>query len=138
NADMFAIMKVTQGIVNAQANEEFAMTHRQALSLGTIEGARSLGLGGVTGSITPGQRADIICVRLGEPNLAVLTHPPHLLLPAPAHMVVPAAQPANVDPVIVDGRVLKRAGALTTIDPVQAGEDARRALAGIRARLAGS
>jgi 5-methylthioadenosine/S-adenosylhomocysteine deaminase len=130
NADMFAIMKVTQGIVNAQANEEFAMTHRQVLSLGTVQGARSLGLGGVTGSITPGKQADIICVRIGEPNLAVLTDP--------AHMLVTAAQPANVDTVIADGRVLKRAGALTTIDPAQAAEDAQRALAGIRARLADS
>jgi imidazolonepropionase-like amidohydrolase len=59
-------MKVTQGIVNALAGDEFAMTHRQALALGTIEGARSLGLGGVTGSLTPGKRADVICVSTGE------------------------------------------------------------------------
>ena len=84
----------------------------------------------MTGSITPGKQADIICVRIGEPNLAVLTDP--------AHMLVTAAQPANVDTVIADGRVLKRAGALTTIDPAQAGEDAQRALAGIQARLADS
>jgi hypothetical protein len=32
--------------------------------------------------------------------------------------------------------VLKRAGALTTIDLAQAREDARRALAGVRARAA--
>ena len=129
NADMFSIMKVTQGIVNALAGDEFAMTHRQALALGTIEGARSLGLGGVTGSLTPGKRADVICVSTGEPNLGVLTDP--------AHLLVTAAQPANVDTVIVDGRVLKRAGALTTIDPAQAREDARRALAGVRAQAAG-
>jgi cytosine/adenosine deaminase-related metal-dependent hydrolase len=129
NADMFAIMKVTQGIVNAQANDEFAMTHRQALSLATIEGACSLGMGEVTGSITPGKRADIICVSTGGPNLGVMTDP--------AHMLVTAAQPADVDTVIADGRVLKRAGALTTVDLPQAREDARRALAGVLARAAG-
>jgi cytosine/adenosine deaminase-related metal-dependent hydrolase len=128
NADMFSIMKVTQGIVNALAGDEFAMTHRQALALGTIEGARSLGLGEVTGSLTPGKRADVICVSTSEPNLGVLTDP--------AHLLVTAAQPANVDTVIVDGRVLKRAGALTTIDLAQAREDAGRALAGVRARAA--
>jgi 5-methylthioadenosine/S-adenosylhomocysteine deaminase len=130
NADMFSIMKVTQGIVNAGAHEEFAMTHRQALSLGTIEGARSLGMAEVTGSITPGKRADIICVATDEPNLGVLTDP--------AHLLVTAAQPANVDTVIADGRVLKRGGALTTIDLPQIREDARRALAGVLARGASS
>jgi cytosine/adenosine deaminase-related metal-dependent hydrolase len=59
------------------------------------------------------------------------------VLTDPAHLLVTAAQPANVDTVIVDGRVLKRAGTLTTIDPAQAREDARRALAGVRARAAG-
>ena len=77
------------------------LTHHRALSLGTIEGARSLGLGEVTGSLTPGKRADVICVAISEPNLGVLTDP--------AHMLVTAAQPANLDTVIVDGRVLKRA-----------------------------
>jgi len=128
NADMFSIMRVTQGIVNAQAHEEFAMTHRQALALATIEGARSLGMAGVTGSITPGKRADIICVATGGPNLGVLTDP--------AHLLVTAAQPANVDTVIAGGRVLKRGGALTAFDLPQVREDARRALAGVLARAA--
>ena len=130
NADMFSIMKVTQGIVNAGAHEEFAMTHRQALSLGTVEGARSLGMGGVTGSITPGKRADIICVATAEPNLGVLTDP--------AHLLVTAAQPANVDTVIVDGRVLKRGGVLTGIDLRQVREEAQRALAGVLDRAGSS
>jgi 5-methylthioadenosine/S-adenosylhomocysteine deaminase len=51
-------------------------------------------------------------------------------------MLVTAAQPANVDTVIADGRVLKRAGALTTIDLAEAQADARRALAGVRGRAA--
>lgn len=130
NADMFSIMKVIQGIVNAQAHDEFAMTHHQALSLGTIEGARSLGLGEMAGSLTPGKRADLICVSTSGPNLGVLTDP--------AHLLVTAAQPANVDTVIVDGRVLKRAGALTAVDLGQVRADARRALAGVLARASGS
>ena len=43
----------------------------------------------------------------------------------------------NVDTVIVDGRVLKRAGELTTIDLPQVRSDAQRALAGLRARVGG-
>jgi 5-methylthioadenosine/S-adenosylhomocysteine deaminase len=126
NADMFAIMKVTQGIANGEAAGEFAMTARQALELGTLSGAASLGLAGQTGSLAPGKRADIICVSTAGANLGVLTDP--------AYLLVTAVQPANVDTVVVDGRVLKRGGRLTFLDPAVIGERARAALAGIRAR----
>ena len=128
NADMFAIMKLTQGLINATAHQEFACTARQALALGTIEGARSLGLDAVTGSLTPGKRADIILVDTGHPNLGVLTDP--------AGLLVTAAQPGNVDTVLADGQILKRAGALVTLDGERITAQAREALAGIRSRAA--
>ena len=34
----------------------------------------------------------------------------------PAHMLVTAAEPSNVDTVVVDGRILKRHGKLTAFD----------------------
>jgi cytosine/adenosine deaminase-related metal-dependent hydrolase len=128
NADMFAIMKLTQGLINARAHQEFACTARQALALGTIEGARSLGLDGVTGSLTPGKRADIILVATGHPNLGVLTDP--------AGLLVTAAQPGNVDTVLADGQILKRGGVLVTLDGERISAQAREALAGVRARAA--
>ena len=126
NADMFAIMKLTQGLINATAHQEFACTARQALALGTIEGARSLGLDGVTGSLTPGKRADIILVATGHPNLGVLTDP--------AGLLVTAAQPGNVDTVLADGQILKRGGALVTLDSERITAQAREALAAVRSR----
>ena len=128
NADMFAIMKLTQGLINARAHQEFACTARQALALGTIGGARSLGLDGVTGSLTPGKRADLILVDTGHPNLGVLTDP--------AALLVGAAQPGNVDTVLADGQILKRGGALVTLDGERVSAQAREALAGVRARAA--
>jgi cytosine/adenosine deaminase-related metal-dependent hydrolase len=128
NADMFAIMKLTQGLINATAHQEFACTARQALALGTIEGARSLGLDAVTGSLTPGKRADIILVATGHPNLGVLTDP--------AGLLVTAAQPGNVDTVLANGQILKRGGALVTLDGERISAQAREALAGIRSRAA--
>ena len=128
NADMFAIMKLTQGLINATAHQEFACTARQALALGTIEGARSLGLDGVTGSLTPGKRADLILVATGHPNLGVLTDP--------AGLLVTAAQPGNVDTVLADGRILKRGGSLVTLDGERISAQAREALARVRARAA--
>jgi 5-methylthioadenosine/S-adenosylhomocysteine deaminase len=126
NADMFAIMKVAQGIANAAAQHEFALTARQVLELATIEGARSLGMAAETGSLTPGKRADLILVETRSPNLGVFTDP--------AHMLVTAAQPANVDTVIADGQILKRGGILTRLDPVQVSIAARAALDAVRAR----
>jgi 5-methylthioadenosine/S-adenosylhomocysteine deaminase len=128
NADMFAIMKLTQGLINGTAQQEFACTARQALALGTIGGARSLGLDAVTGSLTPGKRADIILVHTGHPNLGVLTDP--------AALLVAAAQPGNVDTVLADGQILKRGGALVTLDGDRISAQARQALARVRARAA--
>ena len=126
NADMFAIMKLTQGLINGTAQQEFACTARQALALGTIGGARSLGLDAVTGSLTPGKQADLILVATGHPNLGVLTDP--------AGLLVTAAQPGNVDTVLADGQLLKRGGALVTLDGERVSAQAREALAGVRAR----
>ena len=126
NAVMFAIMKVTQGCANGMAYDEFALTARDVLRLATIEGARTLGLDGVTGSLAAGKRADLIVVSADAPNLGVLTDP--------ARLLVTAAHPGNVDTVIADGRVLKRGGVLTSYDVAEVAGSARAALAGVLAR----
>jgi len=126
NADMFAIMKVIQNVENARALDEFRLTARRVLELATIEGARSMGLGTEIGSLVPGKRADLIMIDTRHPNLAVLTDP--------AHLLVEAAQPSNVDTVVIDGRILKRNGALTAIDIGAVVTEARQALAEVRQR----
>jgi cytosine/adenosine deaminase-related metal-dependent hydrolase len=126
NADMFAIMKAIQNVENARALNEFKLTARRVLELATSEGARSMGLDAAIGSLTPGKRADLIMVDTRHVNLAVLTDP--------AHMLVEAAQPSNVDTVVVDGRVLKRGGELVGVDIAAIVADARAALAGVRQR----
>ena len=126
NADMFAIMKVIQNVENARSLDEFRLTARRVLELATIEGARSMRLDAEIGSLTPGKRADLIMVDTRHLNLAVLTDP--------AHMLVEAAQPSNVDTVMIDGRILKRNGALTVVDVEAVVADARQALAGVRQR----
>jgi 5-methylthioadenosine/S-adenosylhomocysteine deaminase len=126
NADMFAIMKVVQNVANARALDEFKLTARRVLELATLEGARSMGLESEIGSLTPGKRADLIMMDTRHLNLAVLTDP--------AHMLVEAAQPSNVDTVMIDGRILKRNGTLTAIDVDAVVAEARQALADVRRR----
>jgi cytosine/adenosine deaminase-related metal-dependent hydrolase len=85
-----------------------------------------MGIGDAVGSLTPGKRADVIMVDTRAVNLAVMTEP--------AHLLVEAAQPANVDTVIVDGRIVKRGGRLTTVDVGEVVDSAGRALTGLRRR----
>jgi len=59
-------------------------------------------------------------------NLGVLTDP--------AQLLVEAAQPASVDTVVMDGRILKRRGKLTALDAWGIVRDASFALARVRRR----
>jgi len=52
----------------------------------------------------------------------------------PAVMLVTAAQPANVDTVMVDGRILKRGGWLTHLDAERIAREAGEANAELRNR----
>jgi cytosine/adenosine deaminase-related metal-dependent hydrolase len=126
NADMFAIMKAIQNLENGRAGNEFELAARRVLELATIEGARSMGIDASVGSLTPGKRADLIMVDTRALNLAVFTEP--------AHLLVEAAQPANVDTVMIDGRIVKRGGRLTRVDVADVIDAAARASADVRRR----
>ncbi len=126
NADMFGIMKITQNVENGIAENEFKLNARRVLQLATSEGARSMGIGDKTGSLKPGKRADLIMIDTRGINLGVFGDP--------AHMLVTAAEPANVDTVVVDGRILKRHGNLTALDVEAIAADAAAANAALRKR----
>src|ERR1700733_10482021 len=126
SSSMFAFMKLARDSENARAENEFKMTARKALELGTIEGARSMGLDDKIGSLKPGKRADLIMINTNALNMGVVTDP--------AHLVLEATGPENVDTVVVDGRLLKRGGKLAAIDTRKVVAEARTALAGVRER----
>ena len=113
---------ILQACANGQARHEFALQARDVLRLATIDGARSLGLGAVTGSLAVGKRADLIVVSADSPNLGVLTDP--------ARLLVTAASPRDVELVIVDGQILKRDGVVTALDDVPAVTRAARTAPG--------
>jgi cytosine/adenosine deaminase-related metal-dependent hydrolase len=96
------------------------------LELGTIEGARSMGIADKVGSLKAGKRADLIMVSTRDVNLGVFTDP--------AHMLVTAAQPSNVDTVVIDGRILKRGGKLTALNVAQIVGEASAANTALRKR----
>ena len=110
--NMFETMRVTWNMGTpwkGTATENLPeMTFHEAIEMGTLNGAKALGLGDVTGSITVGKRADIILIRGNDINIAPVANT--------ETAVVQAAAPANVDTVLVDGRIVKRGGRLIAYD----------------------
>ncbi len=98
--------------------EEFpALSFDDVFAMGTINGASALGVADITGSLAEGKRADIVLVRTTDPDVAPIG--------APVGAVVRFVSPANVDTVIIDGRIVKRAGSLVGIDVNQVISEAR-------------
>ena len=126
SSNLFAVLKLARDSENARAESETKMSARKALELGTIGGAQSMGIDDKVGSLKPGKRADLIAINTNALNMAVVTDP--------AHLVLEATGPENVDTVVVDGRILKRAGKLAAVDTPKVIAEARAALAGVRER----
>jgi 5-methylthioadenosine/S-adenosylhomocysteine deaminase len=126
NADLFAALKLLLNLANALNRDEFALSARRTLEIGTREGARSLGLAEQTGSLRPGKRADLIMLSTNALNMGYVT--------APHQLVVEAAQPANVHTVMIDGRIVKRNYRLTHLNKDKIMADAKAEFARIMDR----
>ena len=126
NADFFACMRALLMSHKQRFGSRIPLTPRRLLELATIDGARDLGLNQSIGSLTPGKRADIICVRTDDPNIAPILDPSFAL--------VYSAQPANVDTVIVDGRILIQHGQFLALDSAAVVRDAVASVQALVAR----
>jgi cytosine/adenosine deaminase-related metal-dependent hydrolase len=102
------------------------VTFREVIEMATLNGAKALGLGDVTGSISVGKRADIILIRGNDLNIA-----PVVDIEA---SIVQSATPANVDTVMVDGKIVKRSGKLVAHDVAKVVHEAK--VSALRVRTA--
>ena len=105
------------------------VTFREVIEMATLNGAKALGLGDVTGSITVGKRADIILIRGNDINVAPVAD-----IEA---SVVQSATPFNVDTVLVDGRMVKRGGRLVAYDVEKVVREAKTSALRIRTAAGG-
>ncbi|MDZ5661093.1 amidohydrolase family protein [Nocardioides sp. S-58] len=126
SADMWAVMRLTTGLHRGVAEQELSINTRRVLQMATIDGARSLGLGDVTGSLTPGKRADVVMVRRHDVATAPVIDV--------ANTLALAAGAENVDTVIVDGRFRKRGGRLLDVDTERVVRSTEQAIAALLAR----
>jgi cytosine/adenosine deaminase-related metal-dependent hydrolase len=92
---------------------------RDALRWGTANGAHAMGLEDRIGSLTPGKQADVIVIGGRRLNIVPMADPVGCL--------VAQANPANVEHVLVAGRLVKRDGELVGQDVARAIELARSA-----------
>jgi 5-methylthioadenosine/S-adenosylhomocysteine deaminase len=125
--DLFREMDTAAKLAKVAALDPTILPARDVLRMATCEGAKVLGLGHETGSLLPGMRADIIIIGLNEPHLTPLYS-------EYSHLVY-AVNGADVDTVIINGKVVMRDRSLLTIDEKQGMQRVRKIAARVRKSL---
>lgn len=138
--DLFAQMRLTFQVMRAEEALAERITGRwplarhpgtphvqprHMLEYVTVNAARAVGRGDELGRIAPGLLADLVLLSTGPYSMS---------LGDPAAHVAFQSTPADVDTVIVDGRVRKRGGRLVDLDRADAAEATRR----VRERVLGT
>jgi cytosine/adenosine deaminase-related metal-dependent hydrolase len=107
-ADQFRNMWQCMHYHRTAKRDEKMMPPGKVLEMCTIDAARGLNLDHEIGSLEVGKKADVITVDLFKPHM--------MPLQMPVHRVVCFANGADVNDVIVDGRILMRDTEIRTID----------------------
>lgn len=107
NLDLFGEMRAAALLHKVNKLDSTVISAYQALQMATRAGAKALGLEDL-GVLKAGYKADLILVDLEKPHL----YPRHDIV---AHLVY-AVQAADVDTVMVDGRILVEKGQVLSLD----------------------
>lgn len=107
--NMIEVLKLGALLQKVHLQNPEAADARLLLRMGTIGGAKALGLGDMTGSLEPGKRADIVRFD-GDSFGAAVVHDPY-------QQIVYGAGPESVGDVWVDGRRLLKNGTLVSTNP---------------------
>lgn len=106
--DLLGEMDVTAKLHKVHKLDSTVMNADTVLRMATIDGARTLGLDHLIGSLETGKQADLIVMDLNQPHLTPIYH-------LPSHLVY-AARASDVRDVMVAGRWVVRERRLMTID----------------------
>lgn len=113
NLDMFDDMKCTSLLAKLHKLDASALDAWDVLSMGTILGAKAIGLDHEIGSLEPGKKADIIAVRTDTPRMTPLMSGSWFNL---HHNLVHAVRGSDVDLTMADGKIIVENGVLLTAD----------------------
>ena len=108
NLDMLSELDTAAKLAKVRDLDPTALPARQALGLATRQGAAVLGLQGEVGRLIPGLKADLVVVDLDQPHLTPIYDPL-------SHLVY-AATGADVQTVVVEGRLLVEDRQLLSFD----------------------
>jgi len=106
--DMFEEMRFAALLAKGQSGKADVLPAYQALQMATLNGARALGLGSLTGSLVAGKAADITAVDFSSLELAPCYDPV-------SHLVYAAGR-EHVSHVWVNGKMLLNDGELITLN----------------------
>ena len=109
---MFQAMDAAAKLHKVISLDPTVMNAKTVIRLATCEGARTLGIEGETGSLQPGKKADILIIGLDEPHLTPLYNE--------YSQLVYVVNGADVDTVLINGKVVMRDRKLLTIDEGEA------------------
>ena len=106
--DLFQTMDLTAKLHKVVHQDPTVLSAEAVIRMATIDGARALGLEREIGSLAPGKQADLIIIDTRKPHLTPIYHP--------ASTVVYAATGADVDTLMVAGRLLVQHRRLLTVE----------------------
>ena len=115
--DMLQVLKCAALLQKVHHLDPLALTARDVVRMGTIEGARALHLDDRIGSLEVGKQADVIRFTGHSARLAYI-HDPY-------QQLVHCAGPQDVVDVWIAGRPIVAAGSLVSADPVLIVEQGR-------------
>ena len=120
-------MKVFAGLGAVSEPLGDGPTAAETLHAATLGGAAAVGLGGVTGCLEVGRRADLVLFDLADPGFVPLN--------SAVRQLVFGDSATAVRTVLVDGRVVVRDGRLLTVDMARLRADAENFAEALRAEL---
>jgi 5-methylthioadenosine/S-adenosylhomocysteine deaminase len=125
--DMFEEMRLASFVAKASSNDPTAVPAQTALTMATRLGAQALHIGHLTGSLTPGRRADLILVDTSPIHNSPRFRRDHNNAYT---QIVYASKSTDVSDVMVNGRWVMRGHNLLTLNEselvYQAGQAAKR------------
>ena len=126
--DMFTAMRLAALLHKVTARDPRVVPATAVVEMATLGGAKALGLDGVTGSLEPGKRADVIVVGVKGARQTPLYDPL-------SHLAY-VASGADVQDTVVNGQVLMRDRKVLTLNEGAVLADARAASEAVRAAVA--
>ena len=112
NLDMFQEMDTAAKLGKTALLDPTAMSARTVIRMATCDGAKVLGLDTLVGTLEPGKKADICIIDMNKPHLTPLYN-------EYSHLVYTVGG-ADVETVLIDGKLVMKNRRLLTIDEEEA------------------